>query len=72
MITLVISYFISTLNFMGIAAMLQPALQVCYPALIVLSIVNILYKLYHFQPVKGPVFTAFALSLAGMAYELLT
>jgi len=68
-ITLVVSYFISTLNFMGIAAVLVPILQVCYPALIVLSVLNILYKLYHFKPVKAPVFTVFALSLAGFIYE---
>ncbi len=70
-ITLVISYFISTLNFMGIANMIQPILQVCYPALIVLSIVNILYKLCHFKSVKVPVFATFGLSLLAAVYEFL-
>lgn len=69
-VTLVISYFISTLNFMGIANLIHPFLQICYPALIVLSIVNILYKTHHFQPVKGPVFAALALSALGVIYEL--
>jgi LIVCS family branched-chain amino acid:cation transporter len=64
-ITLVISYFVSTLNFTGIANFLFPILQICYPALIVLTIVNILYKLHHFKPVKVPVLITFVLSLIG-------
>lgn len=63
LITLVISLLVSTLNFTGIALFLKPILHICYPALIVLSVVNILFKLYHFKPVKVPVFTAFFLSL---------
>jgi LIVCS family branched-chain amino acid:cation transporter len=62
-ITLVISFFVSTLNFTGIAHILAPILQICYPALIVLSVVNIMYKLYHFMPVKIPVYTVFAISV---------
>lgn len=62
-ITLVITFFISTLNFTGIATFLKPILQVCYPALIVLCCVNILYKLYHFTWVKTPVFLTFLFSL---------
>lgn len=63
--TLVIAYFISTLHFNGIAAFLLPILQVCYPALIAFSLVNILYKLYHFTPVKLPVLAVFVASLFG-------
>jgi LIVCS family branched-chain amino acid:cation transporter len=63
--TLTATYFISTLNFKGIVMMLAPILQLCYPALIALSIVNILHKLYHFQPVKVPVFIVFGLSVLG-------
>ncbi len=63
--TLIVTYFISTLNFMGIAKMLVPILQICYPALILLSVLNIAYKLYHFKPVKTPVLVVFAISLAG-------
>ena len=63
LITLVITFFVSTLNFTGIARFLEPILQVCYPALIVLCLVNILYKLYHFQWVKLPVFLTFIISL---------
>ena len=64
-ITLIISFFVSTLNFTGIAAFLAPILQICYPALIVLTLVNVLHKLYHFKPVKIPVLVVFVLSLIG-------
>lgn len=63
-ITLVITYFISTLNFTMIIALLGPVLEVCYPALITLTIANILYKLYGFKIVKTPVLIVFLLSLA--------
>lgn len=62
-VTLVITYFISTLHFDGIAAFLTPILQICYPALIVLSALNILFKLQHFKPVKLPVFFVFGVSV---------
>jgi len=63
LITLVIAFFVSTLDFMGIAAFLVPLLQICYPALITLTILNILYKLYDFKPVKVPVLIVFVISL---------
>lgn len=62
-ITLLISFFISTLNFNGIAAILAPILQVCYPSLITLCIFNILHKIYHIQIVKTPVLIVFLLSV---------
>lgn len=64
-ITLVIAYFVSTLNFTGIASFLAPILQICYPALIVLCICNFFYKLHHFKPVKIPVLITFIISLFG-------
>lgn len=68
-ITLIITYFVSTLNFTGIANFVTPILKLCYPSLIVLSILNILYKLHHFKPVKIPVLITFLLSLAGHFLE---
>lgn len=62
--TLIITFFVSTLNFTGIAAFLEPILKVCYPALIILTILNILYKLYDFKPVKIPTLIVFLISLA--------
>ncbi len=55
LLTLAVSFLVSTLHFQGISAFLIPILQVCYPALIVLTVLNILYKLYDFKPVK-PIF----------------
>lgn len=62
-ITLIISYYVSTLNFTGIVSRLAPILEVIYPSLIALSILNILYKLFRFEPVKPIVFTIFIVSL---------
>lgn len=61
--TLVVTFFVSILNFTSIIAFLAPILRICYPALIVLSVLNILYKLYNFKPVKIPVFVTFLLTL---------
>lgn len=61
--TLVIAFFISTLNFNGIVQFLAPILQICYPALIVFSILNIFYKLLDFQPVKIPILIVFVASI---------
>ena len=63
LISLGITYFVSTLNFTGIITLLAPILQLCYPALIVLSLMNILYKLFQFEPVKVPVMVVFAGSI---------
>lgn len=61
--TLIIAFFVSTLDFNGIAAFLTPILQIVYPALIALTVLNILYKLYGFEPVKVPVLVVFLLSI---------
>lgn len=61
--TIATTFFISTLNFTGIVKMLAPILALCYPALIVLCVLNILHKLYGFKTVKEPVMLVFALSL---------
>lgn len=62
-LTLAVSFFISTLQFDGIAKILAPILQLFYPALIVLSMMNILYKLYGIRSVKVPVLATFVISL---------
>lgn len=43
-ITLVIGFVVSTFDFAGIAKFLGPVLEVVYPALIVLTVVNIAFK----------------------------
>lgn len=63
-ITLFVTFFISTLHFEGITTFLVPILQICYPALIVLTVINILHKLYDFKPVKWIIYPIFGMSLA--------
>lgn len=60
--TLFLTFFVSTFEFTGISAFLGPILQICYPGLIVLTILNIAYRLRNFKPIKLPVFFAFILS----------
>jgi len=62
-LTLILTFFISTLNFTGIAMVLTPILSICYPALIAVTICNILYKLYGFKAVKIPFFVILAISI---------
>jgi LIVCS family branched-chain amino acid:cation transporter len=59
---LLLTFFISTFEFTGISTFLGPILQVCYPGLIVLTVLNIAYRLKNFKPIKIPVFATFALS----------
>ncbi|MBA3722782.1 MAG: branched-chain amino acid transport system II carrier protein [Parachlamydiaceae bacterium] len=43
---LVLTFFISTFEFQGISRFLSPILQICYPALIILTIANVTQQLY--------------------------
>ncbi|MFN0065124.1 MAG: branched-chain amino acid transport system II carrier protein [Chlamydiales bacterium] len=61
--TLAISLLVSTLRFDGIAAFLSPILQLCYPALIILCILNLLHKAFDFKPVKLIFYGAIAVTL---------
>lgn len=60
--SLIATFFVSTLNFTGISAFLWPILQICYPGLIVLTFLNIAYRLTGFKPIKVPVYATFAVS----------
>lgn len=60
--SLLLTFFISTFEFTGISAFLGPILQICYPGLIVLTFLNIAYRLKNFKPIKLPVFCVFILS----------
>lgn len=46
LITLAIGFFVSTLEFSGIAKFIGPVLEAVYPALIVLTLVNIAHKVW--------------------------
>ncbi len=61
-ITLLLATGFSTLGFKGIASFLEPILEICYPALIVLTILNIFYYFTGFKAIKLPVFLTFACS----------
>lgn len=56
---LIITFFVSTFEFTGIAAFLWPVLQICYPGLIVLTFLNIMHRMTGFKPLKVPVALAF-------------
>lgn len=60
--SLLITFAISTLQFTGISAFLSPILQISYPGLIVLALLNIVYKLTGFKPIKTPVFLTFIIA----------
>lgn len=59
-----LTFCVSIFEFTQISAILGPILQICYPGLIVLTFLNISYRLREFQPIKIPVFSVFALSAA--------
>jgi len=62
-ITLVITFFVAIMNFTSIAAFLSPILQITYPALIMLTILNIIDKLYGVNSIKLPVLIVFVATL---------
>lgn len=61
-VTLAITTLFANLGFGGIAAFLGPIVQIVYPGLILLTLLNILHSLYGFRLVKWPVFLTFAAS----------
>jgi len=54
-ITLLIAFSVSTLEFSGIARFLAPILETLYPALIVLTVINICAKLWGTKSLRWPV-----------------
>lgn len=52
-LTLVIAFFVSTLEFSGIVSMLAPIVQMIYPFLLLLSLANIVLKLWRPEPVAA-------------------
>jgi len=62
-LTLIISYLMSTLRFTGLMTLLTPILFICYPVLIVLTCSNLMYKLWGFPYIKTPVAITLATSV---------
>ena len=63
LITLIITFAFANIGFAGIVSMIAPVLAVWYPGLLVLTLLNVLYKLFRFKPVQTPVFLTVALVL---------
>ncbi len=51
-----ISIFFAHLGFATISALIHPLISICYPAIIVLTVFNIIYKIYGIQTIKRPVY----------------
>ena len=58
------STLISTLEFSGILALLAPVLQVFYPSLLMLCVLNIFHKLFGVKMVKIPVYAVLVIIIA--------
>lgn len=64
-LTLSVTAAMATLGFAGIMRILGPALEILYPSLIVLCLLNIAYSLYQVRSIKVPVFTTLAIGSIG-------
>lgn len=60
---LVATVCVSTLEFTGIVKLLAPVLQVMYPSLLVLCLLNIFHKTFNYKPVKFPVYAVITLMI---------
>ncbi len=69
-ITLAITTGFANLGFTGISAVLGPILQICYPGLIVLTVMNIIHYFTGFKAIKVPVFLTFAISAILYKYPI--
>lgn len=65
--TLTIAFFISTLEFSGIAKFIGPILEIIYPALIVLTLFNIFYKIWGWKAIRMPIAVALLAKLLTFA-----
>lgn len=68
LITLFAAFCISTLQFEGISQFLGPILQICYPALIILTVLNLLNRLTGFKPIKRIFYLVIAVSLVAYLF----
>ncbi len=61
--TTVATFAISNLGFVGISSIIEPILKVCYPALIVMTLLNIAHKLWGVKMIKLPVYATLIITL---------
>ncbi len=69
--TMAITVAISYLRFTGIVQLLGPVVSACYPALIVLTLLNIVHKVGRFKMVRTPVYATLTVTLGGYAMNVL-
>lgn len=62
-LTLVLTGLFASLGFEGIAAFLGPIVQILYPSLILLTVLNLFHFLYGYRTVKLPVFLTLIFSV---------
>ncbi|PCI92074.1 hypothetical protein COB11_07925 [Candidatus Aerophobetes bacterium] len=62
-IIVVITALFSNLGFSTIMNFIHPAVEICYPAIVVMTICNILYKTCNFKMIKSPVYVTLAITL---------
>ena len=51
-----LAIFFANLGFEKISALIHPAISICYPAIIVLTIFNLIHKIYGLEMIKRPVY----------------
>lgn len=68
LLTLAVNFAMCLLSFEGILKILVPLLQILYPAMIMLSVVNLAHKLWGFSWVKAPVAATLFLTLLAKAW----
>jgi LIVCS family branched-chain amino acid:cation transporter len=68
-LTLGLTTLFANLGFSGIAAFLSPILQIVYPGLILLTLLNLFHALYGYRRVKLPTFLIFAGSTVMYLYN---
>ena len=67
-ITLGVTAFMANLGFSGIVKLWGPILEVLYPALIVLCLMNIAHSLYQVKPIRVPVYVTLGFALGGYCF----
>ena len=67
-ITLGATALFANLGFSGIMKLWGPILEVLYPSLIVLCLMNIAHHLYQVKPIRAPVFIVLAIALGGYCF----
>lgn len=68
-LTLTITAAIANLGFGGIVKLWGPLLEILYPALIVLCLLNITERLYRVKPIAAPVFFVLGFAVGGFCFS---